>query len=301
MRAARSWSGESPRAEQGVDGTEGAEHALKWALREAGARGLPLTAALAWESAARLSDEAHLASEPADSEAQARRTLDLYIVQTIGDEAAAGVQRHTERHPAPRALLDAAVGASLLVVGSRGLGGLGRLVLGSVSECCLHYTPCPLAIVYRTDTAIDGEMARVVVGIDGSEAARVALEWAAQQAALHKASLEIVHAWKLPYGYGMPSTSAGLDPSRIEEGARAILDAAVESVDADVLSAPVEATLVAGGAAAAILERAKGADLVVVGSRGLGGFAGLLIGSVGHQVAHHATTPVVVVPKTELT
>lgn len=129
----------------------------------------------------------------------------------------------------------------------------------------------------------------------------MALDWAVRQAALHKASLEIVHAWTFPYGYGMPYTSGRLDPSSIEEGAQATLDAAVDSVDTDILSAPVEATLVAGGAAAAILERAKGADLVVVGSRGLGGFSGLLIGSVSHQVAHHATAPVVVVPKTELT
>lgn len=139
-------------------------------------------------------------------------------------------------------------------------------------------------------------MVRIVVGIDGSEAARRALQWAAAEARLRRASLEVVHAWAMPAVIAFPYTSANFDPTPIEQSARATLDAAVDALDTSGLAQPVERILVNGGAASAVLEAAKGADLVVVGSRGLGGFSGLLLGSVSHQVAHHAGCPVVVVP-----
>ena len=139
-------------------------------------------------------------------------------------------------------------------------------------------------------------MERIVVGIDGSETARRSLQWAAGEARLRRAALEVVHAWSMPYLLGLPYTSANVDPAWIEDAARSTLDAAVDSLDMTGLAQPVERILVAGGAASAILEAAKGADLVVVGSRGLGGFSGLLLGSVSHQVVHHANCPVVVIP-----
>jgi nucleotide-binding universal stress UspA family protein len=82
----------------------------------------------------------------------------------------------------------------------------------------------------------------------------------------------------------------------LEDAARAVLDAALDGVDVSELRQPVSRILTSGGAAASILEIAKGAELVVVGSRGRGGFGALLLGSVSQQVAHHATCPVVIVP-----
>lgn len=139
-------------------------------------------------------------------------------------------------------------------------------------------------------------MQRIVVGVDGSETAARALKWAVDEARLHRAALEVVHAWHAPYVGDFAYATVALDPEVFETAARETLDAAVASVDVSGLTAPVERVLSTGGAAAAILEAAKGADLVVVGSRGLGGFRGLMLGSVSHQVAHHATCPVVVVP-----
>lgn len=280
----------------GVDGSENAAHALQWALREADAHDSPVTAVMAWESAGRLRQAG---GDPAvgDGEAIAGALLDSYIVHAVGEQAAPNVRRHTERHPASRALLDASLEASLLVLGPRGRSELRGLLLGSVSERCLHYAGCPVAIVHRGDGMSEGGVERIVVGIDGSEGARGALKWAAREARVHKASLEVVHAWSLPYGYGLPYTSAHFDPSSIEEAARRTLDSAVGSIDPDGLAHPVDPVLLCGGAAPVLLERAKGADLVVAGSRGLGGFTGLLLSSVGHQVAHHAITPVVIVPR----
>jgi nucleotide-binding universal stress UspA family protein len=139
-------------------------------------------------------------------------------------------------------------------------------------------------------------MQRIVVGIDGSEASRQALHWAIGEARAHGAALQVVHAWHVPYGGGSPFAYISIDPSVIEDAARKVLDSMIDGEDTSGLAAPVERTLIQSGASSAILESAKAADLVVVGSRGLGGFGGLLLGSVSQQVAHHATVPVVIVP-----
>ncbi len=137
---------------------------------------------------------------------------------------------------------------------------------------------------------------RIVVGIDGSETARRALTWAVEEARLHKGSLEVVHAWHMPYVGSYGFSAGAFEPAMYEDAARKTLDAAVDEVDTSGMAHPVERILVNGAASSAILEAAKGADLVVMGSRGLGGFTGLLLGSVSHQVAHHAACPVVIVP-----
>lgn len=140
-------------------------------------------------------------------------------------------------------------------------------------------------------------MERIIIGIDGSTTATNALHWAATEARLRHAELEVVHAWHMPYADGYAYGLGGAyDPTPFEEGARQTLDDAIDGIDVADLGQPVRRTLVNGGAAEAILTAAKAADLVVVGTRGHGGFVGLLLGSVSHQVAHHATCPVVLVP-----
>ena len=139
-------------------------------------------------------------------------------------------------------------------------------------------------------------MERIVVGVDGSDVALRALRWAADEARVRGATLEVVHAWELPSLVAPPFTGVSLEPGLFEDAGRSVLDAAVEAVGVDD-GLKIDPRLVRGGAARVILEAAEGADLVVIGSRGLGGFAGLLLGSVSHQVVHHATCPTVVVPQ----
>ncbi len=137
--------------------------------------------------------------------------------------------------------------------------------------------------------------ARIVVGVDGSKASDLALAWAADEARRRKVELRVVHAWHMPYADGFPLGPAPVDPTLIEDGARQVLSNAVEHADTSGIPV-VDKRLVSGGAAAALLAESEDADLVVVGARGLGGFAGLLLGSVSAQVVHHAACPVVVVP-----
>jgi nucleotide-binding universal stress UspA family protein len=133
---------------------------------------------------------------------------------------------------------------------------------------------------------------RIVVGVDRSPGARRALEWAVDEAKRRAATVEAVHAWEPPV---VVSTPLGFAPVELTDEDLATEMAIVREAVADV-DAEVEVTFAAGGAAKALMDAAKGADLLVVGTRGRGGFTGLLLGSVSQQVASHATVPVVVVP-----
>jgi nucleotide-binding universal stress UspA family protein len=279
----------------GVDGSERAAHALRWATREAELHGWPLTAVLAWTFLDQHHADPDTTFHPDYAEAEAKGALDAYIEQAL-DGGGASVQRSVVCGlPAP-ALLDASADATLLVVGARGLGGFQGLLLGSVSQQCLHHTARPIAIV-RATAARTGEdtMERIVVGVDGSDTARRALNWAVAEARLRQAALEVVLAWHMPYIAGYPYAGVGFDPATFEKDAQTTLDSIVDGTDTTGVP-QVARTLAVGDAASALLDRSADADLVVVGSRGHGGFAGLLLGSVSHHVTHHATCPVVVVP-----
>lgn len=137
-------------------------------------------------------------------------------------------------------------------------------------------------------------MSTIVVGVDGSEGASVALRFAAKEAALRHATLRVICAWQVPAGVVggfIPAVALG----DFERAAEATVGEAVS--EAAQLEPDVECvgTAVQGPAAAVLVEAAGPADLIVVGTRGRGGFAGLLLGSVGQQVAHHARCPVVIV------
>lgn len=140
-------------------------------------------------------------------------------------------------------------------------------------------------------------MGRIVVGVDGSDSSRAALRWAVDEAKLRDDTVEAVIAWHEPYVGGPFAAPVTTDPKPIEESARAQLDRVVDRVDASGLGQPIERIVTAGGAARTLIDTAKGADLLVVGTRGHGGFVGLLLGSVSHHVVSHAPCPVVVVPK----
>ena len=136
-------------------------------------------------------------------------------------------------------------------------------------------------------------MPQIVVGIDGSESSSQALEWALDEAERRQARLQVVHAWDAPFEptWGtMGSTSQNMN-----QPARRLTDDEVAARVPDTTRVPVDKLIVRGSAAATLVDLSKDADLVVVGSRGHGGFAGLHLGSVSQQVAQHAQCPIVIV------
>jgi nucleotide-binding universal stress UspA family protein len=130
----------------------------------------------------------------------------------------------------------------------------------------------------------------IVVGMDGSPHAMKALSWAATQARLTGWHLELVAAWEEPAPYGMPLALAGVD---LEANARELIDKA--AADIDLPADRLHSRVVYGPPARMLVDMSADADLLVVGSRGHGGFAGMLLGSVSSYCVHHAKCPVVVV------
>jgi nucleotide-binding universal stress UspA family protein len=142
-------------------------------------------------------------------------------------------------------------------------------------------------------------MSGIVVGIDGSHNATRALEWAMAEAALRKAHLTVlaVHAVPASYWTGKPALLPG-DENRVNE-VREAAESAVAAATAELGDSKPESvtvTAVDGFPSQELIKASKDADLLVVGSRGGGGFAVLVLGSVTNQVVHHAACPVVVVP-----
>ena len=136
-------------------------------------------------------------------------------------------------------------------------------------------------------------MTAVIVGIDGSDSSIEALRFAAAEARLRDVPLKIVHAWLVPV---MATPMAGFAaPEPFERQAHDTVERALATVGIELEGVEVETVVEIGGAVEVLLEQASMHDLVVVGSRGRGGFAGLLLGSVSQQVVVHAPCPVVVV------
>ena len=135
---------------------------------------------------------------------------------------------------------------------------------------------------------------RIVVGIDGSQVPDEALRWAYEEARLRHATLDVVHAWALP-AVGDPVGMAAADPMKFKRAAAHRLSAVIDLTLDENRDVEVSEHLVNGDATSALLSRSAGADLLVVGSRGQGGFVGLLLGSVSQKCATHANCPVVIV------
>jgi len=136
-------------------------------------------------------------------------------------------------------------------------------------------------------------MERIVVGVDGSEISRAALQWAVDEARRRTATVEAIHVLHQPFVYGY-AYLAEVETDDYAEEAQKVLNEAIAAIDTTGVA--VEPRVIAGGPSQVLVEAAKGADLLVVGSRGRGGFSGLLLGSVSQQVAHHAPCPVVIIP-----
>jgi nucleotide-binding universal stress UspA family protein len=277
----------------GVDGFPNSASALRWAQAASQRHGSRVLALYAWGFVQPGHAGADHTFDPGYTTARARAELAAFVDQALGPEAAGEVRQRASYAYAPTALLSAGDYGELLVVGARGVGGLRGLRLGSVSRYLLHHARRPLAVIPPIERPCVG---RIVAGFDGSESARRALTWAADEARRRDARLDVVQAWHVPYPVAAPVAGYPVVAGALASTARSGIYDALAAPDLGDLPVPATPVVVQGPAGPAILDAAEDADLIVLGTRGLGTVAGALLGSVTHHVVDHANRPVVVVP-----
>lgn len=283
----------------GYDGSRCSSMALEWAVAEARRRDLALRLVygLGWVAFVPPAPTGQLLAE-AQLQASAEQVVEegLQQVATLAPELEVTSQAYVALG-ATAALVEQSRTAELVVVGSRGRGGFAGLVLGSTSTAVAMHAHCPVVVVHEAGTAGAGASAgRVVVGVDGSERCLEAVEFAFAAASARGVGLTAVHGWTAPWtpaSEGLPLSAAewrGLHDREELLLAESVAGWATKYPDVEVTRLVVH-----GNPGKTLVEHSHGAELVVVGSRGRGGFVGLLLGSVSQAVVHHATCPVAVI------
>lgn len=278
-----------------VDGSPAAKAAVDWAARDAALRGgsltlvhvLPTPDMQMWLE---VSTPEFLSQLVRNQGHEVQREALKVAQEATADNPIAVHQLTLEGHEVPT-LVEVSKGARLLVVGRRGLGRIGRLFLGSVSSGVLHHAQCPVAVIHDEDPLMSlPHQAPVVVGIDGSPASELATAIAFDEASRRGVGVVAVHAWRDSAIYLFPSE----EWMNFQPKAERILAERLAPWEDRYPDVPVQREAVQDQPARILLEHADSAQLVVVGSHGRGGFAGMLLGSVGSEVAQSARMPVIV-------
>lgn len=302
----------------GVDGSDHGQCALVWAAREAERRRRPLHIVTAYSVpifAASGLDGGYATVDDSvireGAEAIIKQAMDKVSGYNID------VDSSVENGDASGVLLQMSETAELLVFGTRGRGGFVGRLLGSVSSALPAHAKCPTVTVplicsdrlgeTTEDKWIKAEQAKsghqrvenvVVVGVDGSEQARVAVLEAAAQAERLGATLRVICA--VPqYSGSLAWVPAPMDRKALFADIQLQLDAGMAWLRSHYPNLPMESELKDGSPVEVLVEASRHVELVVVGTRGRGGFTGMLLGSTSDGVLHHAKGPVLVVPDKE--
>ncbi|MFF4235316.1 universal stress protein [Actinomadura geliboluensis] len=269
----------------GYDGSEGSVRALEWAADAARMRDVPLTVLHAWDVRV-----GRPATMPAiDPRAVAEDILNGGIERARRAAPDLKVQAVLARAPAAAKLIEVGGSADLVVLGPRGTGGFPGLLLGSVGAQVAAHAACPVVLVRGR---LDLGPGRIIAGVDGSPASRSALALAFAEAEGRGSALSVVVAWEPVSGRDLPPL---VDEADLRSAAEARLARWMRPLRERHPGVDAEIDVVIGQAREVLMDAAAGARLLVVGSRGLGGFRGLLLGSVSHTLVHHAPCPVAVV------
>ena len=277
----------------GVDGSGSAYQAVEWAAAEAARRGvaLRLVSAFSWTTSDHPVRHDGRVAQYRDQLLEAARHR-LSRAARIAEDTSPGIETAPQVEiGAPIEVLGSeARRAQLLVLGDRGLGGVTGLVLGSVAVALAARGACPVVIVRGETRNTDGP---VVVGTDGSPVSETALGFAFDAAAVRGAELVALHAWS------PTAVDKALEPmmdwDAVADEEDAVLAERLSGWGQKYPQITVRRSVVRDGAARALVDASRGAQLVVVGSRGRGNAAGLLLGSVSHGVLHAAQSPVAIV------
>ena len=277
----------------GVDGSGSAYRAVEWAAAEAARRGvaLRLVSAFSWTTSDHPVRHDGRVAQYRDQLLEAARHR-LSRAARIAEDTSPGIETAPQVEiGAPIEVLGSeARRAQLLVLGDRGLGGVTGLVLGSVAVALAARGACPVVIVRGETRNTDGP---VVVGTDGSPVSEAALGFAFDAAAVRGAELVALHAWS------PTAVDKALEPmmdwDAVADEEDAVLAERLSGWGQKYPQVTLRRSVVRDGAARALVDASRGAQLVVVGSRGRGNAAGLLVGSVSHGVLHAAHCPVAIV------
>jgi nucleotide-binding universal stress UspA family protein len=276
----------------GVDGSESALRAARWSAAEAARRGVALriVTAFGWPH-----------GHPVGEIGLGRSARDIMLGESrrhlaeaaaVAEHAVDGLvveQQLVVGFPIP-VLAAEARGAQLVVIGDRGLGGVTGLLLGSVATALAAHADCPVVVVRGEDS---DPAAPVVVGVDGSPVSEAALGFAYEAAAARGVPLIAVHTWRDTVV--SPTVAPLMDWEAIEADERRVLAERLAGWSEKHPDVPVQRVVPRDRPAHALVELSRRAQLVVVGSRGRGGFTGLLLGSVSHALLHRSHSPVAVV------
>lgn len=275
----------------GIDGSPGSRAALSWAMDEATLHHLSLALVHAWRPMFRAPVEEPGGPDPA---LIARAHGDALLAAAMGHVKVSAptlpVCAHLLEGRPSAVLLDAAQGASMLVVGSRGLGGFYGMQLGSVGLHAVAHASCSVVVVRARERA----KGPVIAGIDGSAASRQVLSVAFEEAELRRSPLVVIWALYVhPVAEGVPDHGRAL--AAVQAAARATVAPLVRELAQAHPRVDVSTSFPIGYPAEILANTSATGQLLVVGSHGGGGFSGMRLGSISHAVAHEAHCPLIVV------
>lgn len=278
-----------------VDGSPESDAALRWAALEAELRGFYVTVVhvlapmtVSWPVPAMQAEIVEWQEDNARRITdETRKLLSAYLNKTQLSALRIDVQRG---YIVPT-LLDASKDAWMLVVGSRGMGALGRTVLGSASSAVVHRARCPVAIIHADEAKAVDHTSPVLLGIDGTPASEAATALAFDQASRRAVDLVALHAWSDVGVFPV----LGMDWHRYQDEGHELLGERLAGWQERYPDVCIRRRIVCDQPARWLIEESAQAQLVVVGSHGRGGFPGMLLGSVSAAVAQSARAPVVVV------
>ncbi|KWX22526.1 universal stress protein [Mycolicibacterium wolinskyi] len=278
-----------------VDGSAEADAAVRWAAREAVMREAPVTlmhvavpVVVSWPIAPL---EGSITQWQQDNARHVIEQAHKTLLANIGDATPPTVRTEVKYSGIVPELLAAAEHAQMVVVGSRGMGAISRVILGSVSSGLVHHAPCPVAVVHADEAQVPDHVSPVVVGIDGSPASEAATALAFDEASRRGVGLVAIHAWSDVAVFPV----LGMDWHEYEDEGHEILGERLAGWREQYPDVEVQRRIVCDQPARWLIEESQRAQLVVVGSHGRGGFAGMLLGSVSSAVAQSAKAPVIVV------
>jgi nucleotide-binding universal stress UspA family protein len=278
----------------GVDGSAAADAALDWAVEEAARDGRPLHLVSAYSLPMTGATPMTVPIE-VDLAKSTQQVVDDAVARVREQAPTVRVTTTVRMANASVAILDAAQEAGTVVIGSRGHRPLRGALLGSTALQVATHAPCPTVVVRDLGARAIASPRRVVVGTDGSPTSQAAIAYAFAQADARGCELVVVHAWWLDLsgrrGVDVPQGVA----DELEESQRLLLAEEIAGFAVQYPDVTVRPVVVQDDPATAIARLSAGAELVVVGSRGRGGFRSLLLGSVSQHVLQTAECPVAVV------